>query len=189
MAETGGGNRTCELAEDWAKAARENDHHGHPRMFDVARHLRLHCSDRAQTSLERLAQVAHLSPSRLMHVFTRFFGIPLRAYVRQLRVDRAVNALAAGHSVTEAAYIAGFADASHLTRTVRRTFGVTPRQVLAFAPLQVSTHGMGRPDTIASSFKTVNSTAVRIERDGPTDGVDHGRIERHRPRADATARR
>jgi AraC-like DNA-binding protein len=132
MAETSGGNRTCELAEDWAKAARENDHHGHPRMFDVARHLRLHCSDRAQTSLERLAQVAHLSPSRLMHVFTRFFGIPLRAYVRQLRVDRAVNALAAGHSVTEAAYIAGFADASHLTRTVRRTFGVTPRQVLAF---------------------------------------------------------
>jgi len=66
-----------------------------------------------------------------MHVFTQSFGIPLRPYVRRLRVQRAANALASGHSVTEAAYIAGFADASHLSRTVRRTFGVTPRQLRA----------------------------------------------------------
>jgi AraC-like DNA-binding protein len=69
-----------------------------------------------------------------MHVFTESVGIPLRRYLLRLRVQRAAGALAAGHTVTEAAHAAGFADAPHLTRTFRRILGATPRDLLRRAP-------------------------------------------------------
>ena len=78
------------------------------------------------TSLSHLARIAGLSPSRFMHAFTESTGIPLRPYLRLLRVRRAIAALHAGRTVTESAHRAGFSDAAHLTRSVGRTFGVTP---------------------------------------------------------------
>ena len=68
-----------------------------------------------------------------MHVFTESVGIPLRRYLSWLRVQRAVRLIVAGASATEAAHIAGFADASHLTRTFRRTLGQTPRELAVCA--------------------------------------------------------
>jgi AraC-like DNA-binding protein len=103
----------------------------HPGVRRVIGYVRRHGLGRHATSLACLAQVAQISPSRLMHVFTESLGIPLRPYLAWLRVQHANAALAVGHTVTEAAYIAGFADAPHLTRTVRRTVGVTPRQLIA----------------------------------------------------------
>ncbi|HJZ76900.1 MAG TPA: helix-turn-helix transcriptional regulator [Vicinamibacterales bacterium] len=102
----------------------------HPRVHHVLRHIRLHDLERSQISLVRLAEVAGLSPSRLMHVFTESLGMPLRAYVLGLRAQRAMDEMAHGRSVTEAAHIAGFADAPHLTRTLRRTVGMTPREIM-----------------------------------------------------------
>jgi AraC-like DNA-binding protein len=103
----------------------------HPGVRRVIGYVRRHGLGRHATSLACLAQVARISPSRLMHVFTESLRIPLRPYLAWLRVQHASAALAVGHTVTEAAYIAGFADAPHLTRTVRRTVGVTPRQLIA----------------------------------------------------------
>jgi AraC-like DNA-binding protein len=100
-----------------------------PRVRRVLLYLRQEGLDRRCTSLGRLAQVAGLSPSRLMHVFTQSIGIPIRPYLLRLRVQRAARALAAGRTVTEAAHLAGFADAPHLTRTFRRVFGITPREL------------------------------------------------------------
>ena len=103
----------------------------HPRVRRVVRYLSGHDLDRQHTSLSCLASVAQLSPSRLMHVFTESLGMPLRPYLLLIRVRRAAVALDSGHTVTEAAHIAGFADASHLARTVRRILGVTPGQLAA----------------------------------------------------------
>jgi AraC-like DNA-binding protein len=99
----------------------------HPGVRRVLTYLDQHELDRSNASLKRLAQIAALSPSRLMHVFTISLGIPLRPYVSWLRVQRAAWAIASGHTVTEAAHSACFADAPHLTRTFRRTLGITPR--------------------------------------------------------------
>jgi AraC-like DNA-binding protein len=109
-----------------------------PRVWRVLRLLRDQPLDPRFTSLPRLAQVAKLSPSRFMHVFTESTGIPLRRYVLWLRVQRAAAAIASGCAVTEAAYLAGFADAPHLTRTCRRMLGVTPREIQTDA---VDIHG------------------------------------------------
>lgn len=75
-------------------------------------------------SLERVAAVVHLSPSRFRHLFVREMGLAFRPYVLWLRLNRAVEAFAAGKSLTTAAYGAGFADSAHLSRTFRRMYGM-----------------------------------------------------------------
>jgi AraC-like DNA-binding protein len=77
-------------------------------------------------SLEGLAEALGLSPSRLMHVFTESVGIPLRPYLAWLRVQRSACAILAGASVTDAAHVAGFADAAHMSRTFKRKLGFPP---------------------------------------------------------------
>ena len=106
----------------------------HPRVRRVLRYLRQGGIERGRATLPRLAAVAQLSPSRLMHVFTESLGIPLRPYLLWLRVQVAAGALVSGQTVTEAAHLAGFADAAHLTRTFRRTLGTTPRDLIRRAP-------------------------------------------------------
>ncbi len=104
-----------------------------PAIRRVLQHLRREGLDRRRTSLARLAEVAGLSPSRFMHVFTESLGIPLRPYLLWLRVQRAAGALASGRTATDAAHLAGFADAAHLTRTFRRMLGATPRELIGRA--------------------------------------------------------
>jgi AraC-like DNA-binding protein len=76
-------------------------------------------------SLKRVAAIAGLSDSRFLHVFTESVGIPLRRYVRWLRLQLADAEIAQGTTATDAAFRAGFADASHLSRTVRQMLGTT----------------------------------------------------------------
>ncbi|WP_426754962.1 helix-turn-helix transcriptional regulator [Myxococcus sp. Y35] len=97
----------------------------HPRVRKLLRYLRAEPAPE-DTSLEALAQVAGLSPGRLMHVFSESLGVPLRPYLLWLRLQRAASAIAAGRTSGEAAHAAGFSDAAHLTRTFRRMFGTTP---------------------------------------------------------------
>jgi AraC-like DNA-binding protein len=119
--------------DSWARSELASWSHQrtmHPSVRRVVHYVRGHGLEQHGTSLARLAQVGDLSPSRLMHVFTQSLGIPLRPYILWRRVQHASTVLALGYTVTEAAYIAGFADAPHLTRTVRRLLGITPRQLM-----------------------------------------------------------
>ena len=83
----------------------------------------------ADLSLEALARVAKLSPGRFMHAFTESMGLPLRPWLRWLRLERAAVAIAGGIPLSEAALAAGFSDAAHMTRTFREMFGVTPSEL------------------------------------------------------------
>jgi AraC-like DNA-binding protein len=140
----------------WARSELVNSSHQraiHPGVRRVVHYIREQALEQHGPSLARLAQVAELSPSRLMHVFTQSLGIPLRPYVLWLRVQYASTLLALGYTVTETAYIAGFADAPHLTRTARRILGVTPRQLMAPGfrrPIMLK-----RPDAIAQEVGTL----------------------------------
>lgn len=93
---------------------------------------------RALPSNPRLADLARatgLSASRLQHRFRAHSGMALRPYWRWRRLLVAVSAVRDGHSLTDAALAAGFADAAHFTRTLRRHFGITPRVLLSLGSL------------------------------------------------------
>jgi AraC-like DNA-binding protein len=81
-------------------------------------------------TLTTLAAKAALSPSRFRHRVRELIGMPLRPYLRWLRLRRALMLAAGGVSLTRAAQDSGFADAAHLTRTMQRHFGVAPSDVV-----------------------------------------------------------
>ncbi|GAA2681872.1 helix-turn-helix domain-containing protein [Nonomuraea recticatena] len=97
---------------------------GHPALTEAAQIIERMLP--AQVRLGDVATGVHLSQSRLSHLFTGEFGLPFRPYVLWARLRAALAALSEGASLTEAAHTAGFADAAHLTRTVRRMMGDAP---------------------------------------------------------------
>jgi AraC-like DNA-binding protein len=80
----------------------------------------------SDASLEALAAQVGLSPGRLMHAFTASVGIPLRRYLAWLRLQRAAAAIVGGRPLGEAAALAGFSDAAHMSRTFRAMLGMPP---------------------------------------------------------------
>ncbi len=82
--------------------------------------------DSGPLRLSEVARAVGLSESRLAHLFTAELGLPFRPYIRWLRILRAIDLVAAGHTLTAAAHGAGFADSSHLNRVCHRMFGIAP---------------------------------------------------------------
>lgn len=80
--------------------------------------------------LSEAAESAHISPSRLTHLFTEEVGIPFRSYVLWLRLRFVVERVTAGSNLTEAAIAAGFSDSSHLSRVFKDKFGLSPSALL-----------------------------------------------------------
>jgi AraC-like DNA-binding protein len=77
-------------------------------------------------SLSDVVDVGALSAARLRHLFVEQTGLPFKTYVLWLRLTRAVERMAAGRSLTQAAHEAGFADSAHFSRTFKRMFGIAP---------------------------------------------------------------
>jgi AraC-like DNA-binding protein len=80
----------------------------------------------AQVRLSEIAEAAGLPPFRLYRAFERATGMSPHAYQRQARIRLAASLIRRGETLSAAAVTAGFADQAHLTRSFRRTMGVTP---------------------------------------------------------------
>lgn len=93
----------------------------------VREYLREHWRDKV--SLAELAALAGHSPTHVLRLFKREYGLPPHAYQNFLRVERA-KALLAGTDLPAAAVAqeVGFADQSHLIRTFTPQVGATPNQ-------------------------------------------------------------
>lgn len=76
-----------------------------------------------------VAKQLNISESRFLHLFKQNIGIAWRPYLRWRRLICAVYSLMQGQSATNAAYIAGFSDSAHLSRTFREEFGISIRQI------------------------------------------------------------
>jgi transcriptional regulator GlxA family with amidase domain len=71
----------------------------------------------ADWSLQRMAVVACTSARHVSRLFTSHAGVAPLVYLRSIRLDLAEAALRSGHSVTQAAELAGFHSDTQLRRT------------------------------------------------------------------------
>lgn len=84
-----------------------------------------------QIEVAELARIAGHSPFHFCRVFVRSVGVTPHRYVVHLRLRRAVELLRQRElSFAQIAARTGFADQSHLSRWVRRVYGVSMRQLL-----------------------------------------------------------
>jgi AraC-like DNA-binding protein len=77
-------------------------------------------------ALGLLARSTGASTRTLQRLFRRETGMTIGIWRRQLHLVRALEALAAGSSVTAAAFDAGYQSVSAFVSAFRRTFGETP---------------------------------------------------------------
>ncbi|MBB4816808.1 AraC-like DNA-binding protein [Pseudomonas alcaligenes] len=75
-------------------------------------------------SAQALASHACLSLSQLERLFGEQVGLSVRRLVLWRRLRLALRLALEGQPLTQAAHGAGFADASHFSRTMRATFGI-----------------------------------------------------------------
>ena len=89
----------------------------------------LHDTFFAHRSSDEIARSVGVHPAHLARVFRQKNGCTIGEYVRRLRIQFAANQIVSTKaSFTEIANAAGFADHSHLTKTFRVYFGVTPSE-------------------------------------------------------------
>ena len=101
--------------------------------------------------LQDAATLACLSPSRLRARFQGQVSMPFRRYRLWRRMARVLQSLAAGASLTDAAYAAGFASSAHLSTAFKRMFGMTPSALVALgAVIDCSEDALSLPRRAAS---------------------------------------
>lgn len=77
-------------------------------------------------SLAFLANIAHMSPHHLAHVFVRETGLPVHVYAETARIRLAKSLLKDLTSIAEVATRLGYSDQAHFTRRFKQFQGVTP---------------------------------------------------------------
>jgi AraC-like DNA-binding protein len=95
-------------------------------LTPVRDYLRAHAT--MSTSVDDLERFSGLTRFHLARVFRREFGLPPRAYQMRQRLSLANRLLALGTPASEVSYRCDFSDQSHLTRSFREAYGITPHR-------------------------------------------------------------
>jgi two-component system response regulator YesN len=83
---------------------------------------------REPITLNDVAKAAHLSVSRLSHVFKEQTGFTIVDYMTNARIDYAKELLiSTNKNCTEVCFEAGYNNQSYFTRTFKDVVGITPR--------------------------------------------------------------
>jgi AraC family transcriptional regulator len=116
------------LAEAARRKTESADEKQFPRWLAQTRDF-LHASFTDSFVVEDIARIAGVHPVHLSRVFRRKFGCTIGEYVRRLRVEFAVRQISATEKpLSEIALAAGFSDKSHLNKTFKSFFGLTPAE-------------------------------------------------------------
>ncbi|SDF24608.1 helix-turn-helix domain-containing protein [Chitinophaga filiformis] len=80
-------------------------------------------------SLKRLADQVGIHPVTLSKYFTKYFSCTLGEYFRRLKIERAlVLVRSKKYSLTEIAYMCGFTDQAHFTKTFQQVTAMLPKE-------------------------------------------------------------
>jgi AraC family transcriptional regulator len=95
------------------------------RLRRVLDHIEAHLGD--DIAMDRLAEVARLSPDHFSRLFRQSMGLPPHRYVLYRRIARARQLVADSRlSLAEIGYALGFPSQAHFTTMFRRLVGTTP---------------------------------------------------------------
>ena len=138
FAEGGSGLERDERVADAVSRLRVHLRPGPPaprggREHAAVRRARAHLLERwdQPVALADLAAHAGLSRFELIRRFRQQTGLTPHVFQTNLRIAQACERLRAGDPIAEVAAACGFADQPHLTRSFRRTVGVTPGRYAA----------------------------------------------------------
>jgi AraC-like DNA-binding protein len=81
-------------------------------------------------SVDDLASLVNLSVPRLVQIFKKQTGVPMRRYRLWHRLFVTAVEMASGGNLTEAAIKAGFTDSAHFSHTFKAMFGMAPTTIL-----------------------------------------------------------
>jgi AraC-like DNA-binding protein len=96
-------------------------------MGAVLNYMEKHLTE--EMRFEALAQEASMSATTLRRVFRESFGCSPMAYLKQLRVKRAMLLLAnPGKTICDVAFEVGFNDSGYFSRVFRQETGQTPKE-------------------------------------------------------------
>ncbi|QCR52888.1 AraC family transcriptional regulator [Brachybacterium sp. SGAir0954] len=116
-----------EAALLWYDTQNPRRHRIDERLLRVLEHIDAHLAE--DLSLRRLAEVAHLSPSRFSHLFSAQVGSAPAAYVEAQRLELAAHLLElTPDPVARIARRVGYADPLYFSRRFRARHGVSPRE-------------------------------------------------------------
>jgi AraC-like DNA-binding protein len=98
---------------------------------DWAKELKEIIQDQIDTnlnlSLKEISETLQVHPAYLSREFSRYFNdLSFGDYIRQLRIEKAIQLLSTQQSLTEIAYLTGFSDQSHFTRIFKKHTGQSP---------------------------------------------------------------
>lgn len=77
-------------------------------------------------TIENIAANLHIDRRYLTEVFRKAYGVSPKEYLTNLRMDKAVKFMNAGHNITESARMAGFTDLSNFYKQFKARFGSVP---------------------------------------------------------------
>jgi len=80
-------------------------------------------------TIKQLSRIVSLNEFKLKRYFKMMFGITIKSYVIELRMEEARNLLWNLHSVNYVTARLGYKNVSHFILLFKRTFGVTPGQM------------------------------------------------------------
>lgn len=98
-----------------------------PRIARTVHRLQAHPFSRL--SAAECARMANLSVPRFVHLFKEEMGTTLRAYCMWKRARAVLPSLTAPCNLTQLAMQAGYADSAHFSHSIRRVFGLSPRDI------------------------------------------------------------
>lgn len=78
--------------------------------------------------LEDISQYMNLSIVHILRIFKKEFGLPIHSYLINKKVHIAKDLLAKNIAISEVAQRSGFFDQSHLNRSFKRVFQLTPKE-------------------------------------------------------------
>jgi AraC family transcriptional regulator of adaptative response/methylated-DNA-[protein]-cysteine methyltransferase len=113
------GYRACQRCDP-----REGQTSGERQVHAAREYLDRHPDERV--TLERLGQIASMSPYHLQRTFKRLVGVSPKTYARARRLERMKLRLKNGDTVSRATYEAGYGSGSRAYEHARSHLGMTP---------------------------------------------------------------